>query len=141
MSHGIEFCCGKRRLGEWGYQELGRLFRWDVGTRLFFRPFGACPISLGFPTACAVGCILSPLRGLADGTLHFLKQNLVRYTALSQTKLSYDTDFSGTDEVCRNEQHATHDSPLHLCTLITRTTHEQSDFSLFPLSRRENQEN
>ena len=29
----------------------------------FFRPFGAFPFQLRFPTACAVGCILSPLRG------------------------------------------------------------------------------
>ncbi len=30
----------------------------------FFRPFGAWPTGLCFPTACAVGCTLPPLRGL-----------------------------------------------------------------------------
>jgi len=34
-----------------------------TGRRLFFRPFGACSFLLVVPTACAVGCILSPLRG------------------------------------------------------------------------------
>ena len=32
---------------------------------LFFRPFGACSFPAVSPTACAVGCILSPLRGFS----------------------------------------------------------------------------
>jgi hypothetical protein len=31
----------------------------------FFRPFGALCFSASGPTACAVGCILSPFRGLS----------------------------------------------------------------------------
>ena len=38
--------------------------RQSVRRRFFFRPSGACPSLTWDPTAYAVGCILSPPRGL-----------------------------------------------------------------------------
>jgi len=42
---------------------FGRLF---IRLDLSFAPSGLDPSLLRLPTACAVGCILSPLRGLLD---------------------------------------------------------------------------
>src|SRR5579864_8370415 len=46
---------------EFSKEEAGAVFRSEGR---FFRSYGACALRVYFPTDCAVGCILSPLRGL-----------------------------------------------------------------------------
>jgi len=47
-----------RSLGEIRFQTTSVIFGIN-----FFRPYGASVVFANLPTACAVGCILAPLRG------------------------------------------------------------------------------
>jgi hypothetical protein len=49
-------------VGDFLTDEVCHLAR-KSSSQLFFRPAGTCRFPQLFPTACAVGCILAPLRG------------------------------------------------------------------------------
>jgi len=49
------------RISEATLSQMGKLFEWVAAVS--FAPSGLAPNSCRSPTACAVGCILSPLRG------------------------------------------------------------------------------